>query len=83
VFGVLEFQPTGKYTAQPKSFLAGNREGKYLITDMGTGPRVKGWECGGFQKKEMEHFPHLLGCVNSIAQRAGVKRGIGEEYIQS
>jgi glutathione S-transferase len=81
VFGVLEIQLPGKYTGIPKRFLAGNGEGKYSVAEMGTWPWIKGWERSGFEKKEMEQFPHLLGWVERIAQRAGVQRGVGEKYI--
>jgi glutathione S-transferase len=36
VFGVLEIQLSGKYTGEPREYLAGNGKGKYSIADIGT-----------------------------------------------
>ena len=77
---MLEIQLSGKYTGEPRDFLAGNGKGKYSVADIGTWPWVKGWEFTGFSKEDMEPFPHLLKWVARIAERPAVKRGIGEKY---
>ena len=63
VYGVLEIQLSGKYTGEPRDYLAGNGKGKYSVADIGTWPWVKGWEFSGFSKEDMEPFPHLLKWV--------------------
>lgn len=82
VYGVLEIHLSGKYTGEPREYLAGNGKGKYSIADMGTWPWVKGWEFSQFTKEEMSAFPHLLKWVDRIAARPAVQRGIGEKYQQ-
>lgn len=82
VYGVLEIQLSGKYTGQPRDYLAGFGKGKYSIADMKTWPWVKAWEFSGFSKEEMEPFPHLMKWIDRIAERPAVKRGIGEKYQQ-
>ena len=83
VYGVLEIRLSGKYTGEPRDYLAGFGKGKYSIADMKTWPWVKGWERSGFTKQEMEQFPHLLKWIDRIAQRPAVQRGIGAKYQQS
>lgn len=34
VYGVLEIHLSGKYTGQPKEYLAGKGKGKYSVADM-------------------------------------------------
>jgi len=80
VYGVLEIQLSGKFTGQPRDYLAGNGKGKYSVADMGTWPWVKGWERSGFTKEEMAEFPHVLKWIDRIAERPAVQRGIGEKY---
>jgi len=80
VFGVLEIRLSGKYTGEPREYLAGKGKGKYSVADIGTWPWVKGWEFSGFEKHEMEKFPHLLKWIDRIAARPAVKRGTGEKY---
>jgi glutathione S-transferase len=80
VYGVLEIHLSGKYTDNPRDYLAGKGKGKYSVADIGTWPWVKGWERTGFTKEEMKPFPHLLKWVDRIAERPAVKRGIGEKY---
>lgn len=36
VFGVLEIHLSGKYTGEPREYLAGNGKGKYSIADVKT-----------------------------------------------
>lgn len=83
VYGVLEIHLSGKYSGQPKEYLAGSGKGKYSIADMKTWPWVKGWEKTGFEQKEMDEFPHLLKWIDRIAERPAVQKGIGEKYSQS
>ena len=81
VFGVLEIRLSGKYTGEPRDYLAGKGKGKYSVADIGTWPWVKGWDFN-FSKEDMEPFPHLLKWIDRIAERPAVQRGIGEEYKQ-
>ena len=76
---MLEIHLSGKYTGEPREYLAGHGKGKYSVADIGTWPWVKGWERTGFTKEEMQ-FPHLLKWVDRIAERPAVKTGIGEKY---
>ncbi|EME79886.1 uncharacterized protein MYCFIDRAFT_37457 [Pseudocercospora fijiensis CIRAD86] len=82
VFGVLEIQLSGKYTGEPKEYLAGNGKGKYSVADIKTWPWVKNWEKSGFTQEEMDNFPHLLKWIDRVAERPAVKRGIGEGYLK-
>ena len=82
VYGVLEIQLSGKYTGEPREYLAGNGKGKYSVADIGTWPWVKAWEFSGFSEEDMKPFPHLLKWIERIAERPAVKRGIGEKYSQ-
>lgn len=80
VYGVLEIHLSGKYTGEEREYLAGKGKGKYSVADMGTWPWVNQWERSGFSREEMGQFPSLLGWVERIGQREGVKRGCGEKY---
>lgn len=44
VWGVLEIHLSGKFTDEPREYLAGSGKGKYSIADMKAWPWVKGWE---------------------------------------
>ena len=77
---MLETQLSGKYTGEAKEYLAGKGKGKYSVADMKTWPWVKNWERSGFEKEQMEPFPHLLKWIDRIAERPAVKRGTGEAY---
>lgn len=83
VFGVLEIHLSGKYTGEPREYLAGNGKGKYSIADMKTWPWVKNYERSGFSEEEMKPFEHLKAWVDRIAKRKAVQRGIGEAYTQN
>ena len=83
VYGVLEIQLSGKYTGEPREYLAGHGKGKYSVADMKTWPWVKGWERTGFTEEEMKPFQHVLQWIGRIAGRDAVKRGIGEAYQQN
>lgn len=80
VYGVLEIRLSGKYTGEPRDYLAGPGKGKYSVADIGTWPWVKGYEFSGFTQEEMKQFPHLLKWIARIAERPAVKRGVGEKY---
>lgn len=82
VFGVLEIRLSGKYTGEPREYLAGKGVGKYSVADIKTWPWVKGWERSGYTQEEMKEFPHVLKWIDRIAQRPAVQRGIGEKYIK-
>ncbi|KAI4869206.1 glutathione S-transferase [Hypoxylon rubiginosum] len=83
VWGVLEIRLSGKYTGEPREYLAGSGKGKYSVADIKTWPWVKGWERGGFTRQEVEQFPHLLQWIDRIAQRPAVQKGIGAKYVKS
>ncbi|KAG4222984.1 hypothetical protein PC116_g28543 [Phytophthora cactorum] len=83
VYGVLEIRLSGKYTGEPREYLAGKGKGKYSVADIKTWPWVKGWERSGFTRQEIEQFPHLLKWIDRIAQRSAVQKGIGSKYIKS
>lgn len=80
VFGVLEIRLSGKYTGEPREYLAGNGKGKYTVADIGTWAWVKNWERSGYTKEDMQEFPHLLQWIERIAERPAVKVGTGEKY---
>jgi glutathione S-transferase len=80
VYGVLEIRLSGKYTGEPREYLAGKGKGKYSVADIGTWPWVKNWERSGFTKEEVSEFPHLLKWIDRIADREAVKTGTGEKY---
>lgn len=80
IFGVLEIRLSGKYTGEPREYLAGKGAGKYSVADIGTWPWVKGWDQGAFSEEERDQFPHLKKWVERIAARPAVQRGIGEKY---
>jgi len=81
VLGVLEIRLSGKYTGEPRDYLAGNGKGKYSVADIGTWPWVSGWDFSGeIKKEEMDQFPHLLKWIDRIAQRSAVKSGTGKKW---
>ena len=80
VYGVLEIRLSGKYTGEPREYLAGKGKGKYSIADIGTWPWVKGYEFSGFTEEDMIAFPHLQKWIARIAERPAVKRGTGDTY---
>merc|ERR1712072_1060517 len=71
---------SGKYTGEPRDYLAGKGKGKYSVADIGTWPWVKIWEFTGFTEEERAQFPHLKKWVERIAERPAVKLGSGEKY---
>jgi len=82
VFGVLEIRLSGKYTGEPRDYLAGKGKGKYSVADIGTWAWVKNYSASGYTEEEMKEFPHLVQWVDRIAERPAVKRGVGEKYRQ-
>ncbi|XDG06282.1 hypothetical protein ABKA04_005897 [Annulohypoxylon sp. FPYF3050] len=80
VFGVLEIRLSGKYTGEPRDYLAGRDRGKYSIADIKTWPWVSYWEGCGITKQEMQEFPHLLQWIGRISQRPAVQTGTGSKY---
>ncbi|CZT11422.1 related to URE2-nitrogen catabolite repression regulator [Rhynchosporium graminicola] len=81
IFGVLEIHLSGKYTNEPRQYLAGTGQGKYSIADMGAWPWVSGYDFSGqITEDEMKDFPHLLMWVKRIADRPAVKKGTAKSY---
>jgi glutathione S-transferase len=81
VFGVLEIRLSGKYTGEPREYLAGKGKGKYSVADIGTWGWVHLWERSGFAPEQMKkEFPYLLQWVDRIASRPAVKTGTGDKY---
>jgi glutathione S-transferase len=80
VFGVLEIRLSGKYTGEPREYLAGKGKGKYSVADIGTWAWVKNYTASGYTEEEMKEYPHLVKWVDRIAERPAVKRGTGEKY---
>jgi len=76
----LEIRLSGKYTGEPREYLAGKGKGKYTVADIGTWPWVKNWERSGFSKEEASEFPHLLKWIDRIAEREAVKIGTSDKY---
>lgn len=81
MLGVLEIHLSGKYTNEPRDYLAGNGKGKYSIADIGTWPWIKLVKSETW-REHFDHFPHLLKYIDRIAERPAVQRGIGKEYDQ-
>jgi len=80
VYGVLEIRLSGKYTGEPRDYLAGRGKGKYTIADIGTFGWVKNWK-NLFSEEELSPFPHVKAWIERIAARPAVQTGIGEKYI--
>ena len=81
VLGVLEIHLSGKYTNEPRDYLAGSGKGKYSIADIGTWPWVKVLKTEAWQEG-LESFPHLMKYIDRIAERSAVQKGIGKDYEQ-
>jgi glutathione S-transferase len=77
---VLEIRLSGKYTGQPREYLAGSGKGKYTIADIGTWPWIKGYQFSGFTKEDLAEFPHLLKWIDRIAARPAVQTAISSKY---
>lgn len=80
---MLEIRLSGKYTGEPRDYLAGKGKGEYSVADIKTWPWVKGWKISGFKQDELDQFPHLLKWIDRIAARPAVQQGIGSKYSQS
>lgn len=82
VYGVLEIRLSGKYTGEPRDYLAGKGKGKYSVADIGTWPWIKNWKLSGFTEEEISAFPHLLKWIDRIAERPAVKVGTSAKYTK-
>ncbi|KAK7052012.1 fungal-specific transcription factor domain protein [Favolaschia claudopus] len=84
VFGVIELQLSGIYTAsgQPRDYLVGEGKGKYSIADIKSWSWIKYYPMR-FSEEEVnkKEFPHLLAWIDRIAARPAVKLGTGEKYV--
>lgn len=80
VYGVLEIRLSGKYTGEPREYLAGNGKGKYSVADIGTWAWVKGYAKSGFTEEEFSEFPHLKKWIDRIWQREAVVTGTSDKY---
>lgn len=78
VYGVLEIRLSGKYTGEPRDYLAGKGKGKYSIADIGTWPWVKGWK-NVFSDEELAPFPSVKAWIDRIAARPAVAAGISTD----
>jgi len=81
VFGVLEIRLSGKYTGEPREYLAGKGKGKYSIADMGAWPWVKNWGMM-WSDEERAPFPSVKAWIDRIAARPAVQTGTGEKYAK-
>lgn len=77
--GVLEIRLSGKYTGEPREYLAGKGKGKYSIADIGTWPWVKNYKMV-LTDEEIASLPHFVKYVDRIAEREAVKTGISDKY---
>lgn len=79
---MLELHLSGKYTNQPRDYLAGNGKGKYSVADIVTWPWISQMrhQSHGITQEQIDQFPHLLNYIDRIAERPAVKRGIGKDY---
>lgn len=82
VYEVLEIHLSGRYTNEPRDYLAGFGKGRYSAADIKTWPWVKNWGRSGFTEEAMAQFPHLLKWISRVAVRPAVQRGIGDKYIR-
>ncbi|KAH6720927.1 glutathione S-transferase [Leptodontidium sp. MPI-SDFR-AT-0119] len=81
LFGVLEIHLSGKFTGEPREYLAGSGKGKYSVADIGTWPWVSGHDFSGqISEAEMKEFPHLLKWIERISERSAVKKGTGQAW---
>ncbi|KAL7793549.1 glutathione S-transferase [Trichoderma ceciliae] len=88
IYSVLESHLSGQHRGDPattRGYLAGDGVGKYSIADMGDWPNVRGYRPLGFSEENnmRPKFPHLLQCVDRIAARTAVQRGIDAEKYDS
>jgi len=81
VFGVLEIRLSGKYTGEPREYLAGKGKGKYTIADIKAWSWMKNW--GYFwTEEERAEFPHIKAWIDRIAARPAVQAGTGAKFAQ-
>lgn len=81
VIGVLEIRLSGKYTGEPRDYLAGKGKGKYSIADIGTWSWVKYLKDDLFTDEQRKPLPNVLKWIDRIAERPAVQRGISEKYV--
>lgn len=80
---VAEIQLSGKYTNEPREYLAGNGKGRYSIADIGAWAYIKELKhipdfCT--PEEQQARFPHLVKYIDRIAQRPAAQRGISKDY---
>lgn len=81
VYEVMEIRLSGKYTGEPRDYLAGKGKGKYSIADIGAYPWVAMYSYNGqVSDEDMKAFPALMKWMNTIKEREAVKIGTGEKY---
>jgi len=79
VLGVLEIRLSGKYTGEPREYLAGKGKGKFTIADIGTWPWVKNYK-NYFSDEEMKELPHVVQWVQRIAKIKSVEIATSDKY---
>jgi glutathione S-transferase len=79
VIDVLEIRLSGKYTGEPREYLAGNGKGKYSIADIGTWAWVKNYK-GVLTEEEIKTIPNVVKWVDRIAEKDATKIGISDKY---
>ena len=81
MLNVLEIHLSGKYTNEPRDYLAGTGKGKYSIADIGTWPWVRLLTSDAWgEQLELDQLPHLVKYIDRIAERPAAQRGVGKEY---
>lgn len=81
MLSVLEIHLSGKYTNEPRDYLAGNGKGKYSIADIITWPFVRALKSEVWRKEvDLDLFPHLSKYIDRIAERPAAQRGVGKKY---
>lgn len=81
VVGVLEIRLSGKYTGEPREYLAGSGKGKYSIADIGTWPYIRLLKSEAFPTQVQDKFPHVMKWIDRIAARPAAQRGAGANYL--
>ena len=81
MLSVVEIHLSGKYTNEPRDYLAGNGKGKYSIADMVVWPFVRMLKSEAWRDQvDLDIFTHLSKYIDRIAERPAAQRGIGKEY---
>ena len=71
---MLEIQLSGKYTGEPREYLAGNGKGKYSVADVGTWPWVKGYEFRFVFPRPMIPLSLQLGSPKTLSRGSRAPR---------